>query len=111
MHDAALVRGIERVGNLPGDRQRSAIGMRRRVAAIAVDDLGERLSIDQLQHQRVNAVMLLQPVDGGDVGMIERGQRTRFALEARQPIGDRIETPAGSIFSATSRPSLRSWAR
>ena len=30
--------------------------------------------------------MLLQPVDGRDVGMIEGGKRPRFTLEARQPI-------------------------
>ena len=53
---------------------------------MAVNDLGERLSFHQLENQRVNALVLLQPVDGRDIGMIERRQRTRLALEARQPI-------------------------
>ena len=30
---------------------------------------------------------LLDAVDGGDVGMIQRGEDLGFALEARQPIG------------------------
>ena len=87
MNDAAFVRGIERVGNLPwhgqcvADRQRAAGG------GEAADHLGERLTIDELEDERVYAVMLLQRVDGGDVAMIERGKRPGFALESRQPVG------------------------
>ncbi len=34
-----------------------------------------------------DAAALFEPVDAGDVRMIERRERLRFALEARQPIG------------------------
>ncbi len=35
----------------------------------------------------MHAVGFLQPVDGGDVRMVQGGEHFRFALKARQPIG------------------------
>ena len=87
MHDAAFVRGIERVGDLPGNGQCVADRQRPADGGEAADHLGQRLTIDELEDKRVYAVMLLQPVDGGDVAMIERGKRPGFALESRQPVG------------------------
>ena len=68
-----------------GDRQRAA-----RASAI-----GQRLALDQLEDQRAHAVGLLEAVDRGDVGMIERREHARLALEARQPIGVGGEDAAG----------------
>ena len=48
--DALLVRGFERGGNLPRDGQRLGDGNRP-----ARDPLGERLALDELQHQRAHA--------------------------------------------------------
>jgi len=58
-------------------------GCRRHAAVVrraAREVLGERLRLDQLQHQRahgstVGAYGVLDAVDGSDVGMIERGAR------------------------------------
>ena len=51
------------------------------------DALRKRRAFDQLHHERVHAVRVLQPVDRGDVRMIQRGEDFRFALKARQAVG------------------------
>ena len=78
----SLVRRFERFGDLPRDRQR--LVERHRAAR---DPLGEVFALDQLHHERVDAVRVLQPVDGRDVRMIQGGEDFGFALEARQPVG------------------------
>jgi hypothetical protein len=45
--------------------------------------------VDQFHHQRERAVAFLDAVDLRDVGMVERRQRLRLALEARPPLGIR----------------------
>ena len=48
-------------------------------------------------HERRDAADFFKAVDGRDVGMIQRGEHLRFALEAGQPIGDpRAKARAGS---------------
>ena len=49
--------------------------------------LCQRLAVDELEDQEADAVSLLEPVDGADVRMIQRGEHPRFALEAREAIG------------------------
>ena len=57
----------------------------------------EILALDQLHHEGLDAVGVLQPVDRGDVRMIQRGEDFRFALKARQPVGvSRERRRAGS---------------
>jgi hypothetical protein len=46
-----------------------------------------RCALDHLHGQEVRGVGLLEAVDGGDVGVVERRQHPRFALEGRQPFG------------------------
>ena len=82
MHDPLLVRGLERLGDLHRDGER-----RFERQGSARDPLGQRLPFDELHHQEVTAAGLLQPVERGDVGMIERGERLGFALEPRHAIG------------------------
>ena len=111
--DALLVRGLERVGNLPRDRQR--LGDRRgRVhaagSAATRDPLRERLALDQLEDQAAHAVRLFDAVDRADVRMIQRGEHPRLALEAREPIRVGRER-GGRTLIATSRPSVASCAR
>ena len=103
--DALLVRGFERVGDLPGDRQR--LSERHRPAR---DPLREILALDQLQHEGLDAVGLLEAVNGADVGMIERGKDARLPLQARQSGGMGPER-SREILMATSRPSRVSCAR
>ena len=55
--------------------------------APARDPLRQVVALDQFHHERVDAVGILEPVDRGDVRMIERGEHPRFAFEAGQPVG------------------------
>ena len=64
------MRGVQGVGKLPGDRDR--LVQRERSAR---DALGERLPLDQLHHERANAVRFFDLVDLRDVGVIEREPR------------------------------------
>ena len=82
MHDTVLVRGLERLRDLPRDRQcfvdRNA-PFRNQVR--------ERRAIDQLQHERLAGSRFFQPVNVRDVRMIERREHLRLALEPRDAIG------------------------
>jgi hypothetical protein len=56
--------------------------------------IGERIAIDELQHQRAASAIrpvvvgnLLEAVDCGNVRMAERGENARLALEAHEPFG------------------------
>ena len=87
MDDALLVGGVERVGDLPRDGERLGERQARRCSApTARDPLGERLALDQFQHQGAHAVGLFDAVDRADVRMIQRGEHPRLALEARAPL-------------------------
>ena len=82
VHDALLVGGLERVGDLPGDHERF-IDRKRAL----LDPLCERHAVDQLEDQTADALELLETVDGGDVRMIERRQQLRLATEAGHAVG------------------------
>ncbi len=82
MHDAELVRRFQRFGNLPGNAK-CFIDRNRPLR----DTVGKRRAFDQLHHEGADVIRFLQPVDLRDVGMVQRGERLRLALEARQPIG------------------------
>ena len=49
----------------------------------ALDPLGEILPLNELHHQGVEAVDLLEPVNHAYMEMIERGEHAGFAFEAR----------------------------
>ena len=55
------------------------------------DALRQILALDELHHERVHAAGLLEPIDRRDVGMIQRRERLRLALEPRQAVGVRRE--------------------
>ncbi len=82
MNDVLLVRRFQRSDDLPRDRQR--LLQRNRPAR---DSVSERRPIDQLQHQSLRAVALLEAVNGRDVRMIERGEELRLALEPQPAVG------------------------
>ena len=82
MHDPFLVRGLERVADLARDGQRL-----RGPEASGLDDRVECLARHQLHDQRRDPFGLFEAVHLGDMGMIERGEQTRFALEPAR--GDR----------------------
>ena len=86
MDDPLLVRGFERVGDLLRDRQR--LIERNRAARNA---LRQVVALDEFHHERWTPLRLFEPVDGGDVRMVQRGEDFRFALKTREPIRVRRE--------------------
>ena len=77
--DALLVRGFERIGDLARDGER----LLERNRAL-LDPLGERLALDQLHDQVVRADVEQR----ADIGMVQRGDGARLALEAvAEPLG------------------------
>ena len=85
MDNALLVRRLERVGDLPRDGH--DVLDRNRTTG---DHLREVLAIHELHHQRslVAAAVRgndLDAVDLCDVRMIERGERSCFAIEPGEP--------------------------
>ena len=81
MDDAVLVGGFDRFDDLSRDWQ--CFVERKRTLGDAV---GERRAMDELEHQRV-CPPLLESVDRADVGMVERREQVRFALESRDAVG------------------------
>ncbi len=82
MHDALFVRGFDAFGDLLGDVQRLIDGKRA-----ALETPGEILALDQFHRQEALAALLMQAVDRGDVGVVQRGQQLGLAFEAGQPLG------------------------
>jgi hypothetical protein len=77
MDDAGLVRRRQGVGDLPRDRQR--LGDRDRALRQPV---GQCRPLDQFEDERLRPARLLEAVNRADVGMVQRGERPGFALEA-----------------------------
>jgi len=70
------------IGNLRGHRQ--SLVERDWSAGDAV---GERLALHQFKHERSHRARLFQPMNRGDVGVVQRGEQLGFALKPRQAIG------------------------
>ena len=81
VNDALVMRGFERVGNLFRNRQR--VGKRHRTAR---DERRQVVTRDQLHDERKRGARVLEPIDSGDVRMIERGQDLRFAPKSGEPL-------------------------
>ena len=80
MDDIGLMGRFQGLGDLLKDFQR--LGQRQRTVA---DPFGQGLALGQLHHQKALAAILLEAMDGGDVGMIQFRQDLGFALKAGQP--------------------------
>ena len=68
---------LQRLGDL--NRNRDRLVNRDRPA---VDHLVEALTLDQLHHQHMRAVEVLESVQGRDIGVVEARQHLGFTLEA-----------------------------
>ena len=82
MDDPLLVRRFERLHDLLRDGQRF---VDRHGAAS--NPLGEILAFDQFHHEGLDAVCLLQPIEGRNVRMIQGGQCPGFARESGHAFG------------------------
>ena len=103
--DAVLVRGFERSSDLRGDREASATGTRPAREAIR-----QRLTLDELEHERLSIAFLDDVVQRRYVRMVQRGEHLRFARETREPVRSSLKR-SGRTLSATSRPRRVSRAR
>ena len=77
MDDALVVRRLERLGDRERDPQRL---LERELAA--GEPRRQLLALDHSITSTRLAVGLLEPVDRGDVGMVERGEHLGLAFEA-----------------------------
>jgi hypothetical protein len=91
VHDALVVRRLERRCDLSRDPQRLGNGQRPAAAIAPRDQLREGLPVHELHDEPADAVAFLDAVDRCDVRMIERGQHFRLALEARKLLGVNCE--------------------
>ena len=81
MDDALLMRRLEGLGDLLGNRQR--LLDRDRATG---NPLRKIFPFDQLHDQRGAARAFLQAVDVRDVRVIQRGEHFRFALKPCEPV-------------------------
>ena len=66
VHDAVIVGRFERFCDLASDRPR--VLQRKRAMH---EPVGQRHALDELENERRRAVRFLEPVNRGDVGMVE----------------------------------------
>ena len=83
MHEPLAMRLVERVGDLPSERQH--LGRRQRTP---FQPVGQRLALHVLHDQVVEAVLVADVVEHADVRMVEARDRTRLALEPRPRLLD-----------------------
>ena len=79
MDDVLVVSRFERPADLQGDPDRPIQRQRG-----TLDERLQVLTLDQLEHQELAALVLLQAVDRRDAGIVQRREKMRLALEARQ---------------------------
>ncbi len=80
--DAGSVSGVERVGDVDGDGEKNV-----RFQRTPGDAVLQRQPVQKFHGDERFAVLLVNFVDGADVGMVQSGGGLRFALEARQRLG------------------------
>ena len=80
--DALVVRGGQCVGDRERDRHQAFTGQ----TAVGNQSI-ERLTLDQLHREEVDAVRFLDRIDRDDVRMVEGGDGAGLALEAGEPVG------------------------
>ena len=81
MDDSLVVRGREGVGKRVADVDDLVGGQ-----AVSGDDAVERLALDELHGEEVDAAGLFNGVDGDNVGMVERGDGASLTLEAGEAV-------------------------
>ena len=98
MHDAALVRVLERAAQREPDRQHVAVAQQ----AIGVEVV-DRAAVDQLRHQVAGLHVLARVEDGDDPGMVE----SAAASASRWARADRRCRRTGITFTATLAEAAR----
>jgi hypothetical protein len=78
VHDSPLVGGFEAAGHLACDPQDLVVGERAFVHSVL-----EGLALHQLHGQELDSLFVFEAVDRCDVRVLQAGQQSRLALEAR----------------------------
>ena len=81
MDNPSLMRRVETLADLP--RNPCRVVERNRSST---KPFGERLTLNELQHEAAEAGYFVHAVDGGDVRVAERGEELCFLFESRQPL-------------------------
>ena len=68
MDDVLVMRGLQRLGDLPPYFESISNGKRS-----TLQPIGEGLTIDQFHDEEVLPIFLMEPVDRCDVGVVEGG--------------------------------------
>ena len=89
MNNPLLMRRLEGGSHLLRDRQR----LPSRERADHREAIGQRVAVDQFHHQHRARRRFFDPVECGDMRMVQRGEDARFALEARPTV--RIDRQRG----------------
>ncbi len=108
MDDRFLVRRFETFGEL--DEKRDGLVDRDRSAG---DSIRQRLAFDQLHRQQPLAIGLLEPIEGGDVCVIQLREQLRLPLKpiqalsvSREFIGKDFDGDVASEFRVTRAINL-----
>ena len=80
MDDARFVRRLQARRDAGGDRK--SLVDRQRSGG---EPFGERRPLDELHDEEARFSLILEAIDGGNIGVIESGQEPRLALEAEKP--------------------------
>jgi hypothetical protein len=79
---AFLMRGLKGIEDLMADADR----LRKSYPAVVVsNEVSERVPVDEFENQEAPFTDLLEPIDLGDVRMIESREDLRLTLETRYP--------------------------
>jgi len=81
VHDAPLVGRLEGAGQLDGDLQ----GLFQPEGAV-LQPLGQGRSFHELHDDEAGALVFLEAVDGGEVGVAQGGQGPGFTAQPVQPL-------------------------
>ena len=92
MDDALLVRRLEGGGDLRRHFSASVIGTGPRRTRLFEGD-----AFHEFEHQESRAVVILEAMDDGDVGMAQRREQFRLAFQPREAVG--ILAPASRAAS------------
>ena len=82
MNDALAVRALKSIGDL--DTCFQCLIDRKRPAG---EPRGQRLALQELHHQKVDAILVSDVVEGADIGMGQRGDRSSLAVQPLPPFG------------------------
>ena len=82
MDNPSRVRGRQGFRDLHGELQRS-----RERQGRARQMPGQRLAVNELEHKGADIGRVLNTVNRGDMWMIERREKVRFASEPGEPFG------------------------